>query len=140
MRRASPRRRVVAGRERRTGTPGEKRLCGDCKYSGEGGLYRCGVFYYEWRWAAGRPCEPLENNAVEWLKETFKKKKKWGSTRTGRAFNPGQGLFRSRLGIAQFLQNVLLNPIFLLNASHILKIFSHIISNFSIIMIPFNLS
>ena len=117
-----------------------RKVCGDCKYSGKGGLYRSGVFYREWRWAAGRPCEPLENNAVEWLKETFKKRKKWGSTRTGRAFNPGQGLFRSRLGIAQFLQNVLLNPIFLLNASHILKIFSHIISNFSIIMIPFNLS
>ena len=117
-----------------------KKVCGDCKYSGKEGLYRSGVFYNEWRRAAGRPCEPLENNAVEWLKQTFKKKKKWGSTRTGRAFNPGQGLFRSRLGIAQFLQNVLLNPVLLLNASRFLKIFPHIISNFSIILIPFNLS
>ena len=52
-----------------------RKVCGDCKYSGKGGLYRSGVFYREWRWAAGRPCEPLENNAVEWLKETFKKRK-----------------------------------------------------------------
>ena len=55
-----------------------RKVCGGCRYSGKGGLYRCGVFYSEWRWAAGRPCEPLENNAVEWLKETFKKKEKMG--------------------------------------------------------------